>query len=67
MFIILSELSIQPSLNNILMPRGLQSSQNQAEGGAAQDGSASGGGTTSDHASDGGNATLPNTSGSAVA
>ncbi|KAL1506039.1 hypothetical protein ABEB36_005474 [Hypothenemus hampei] len=63
------ELSIERSLNSVLIPRGVQSSnQTQAEGQAtAQDNVASGGGATSDHASDAGNSSMPNTSGSAVA
>ncbi|ENN80675.1 hypothetical protein YQE_02909, partial [Dendroctonus ponderosae] len=59
------ELSIQPSLNNILIPLGMQSNQNQAEGGPTQDSSASGAGATLDHAAD--NPALTNASGSAVA
>ncbi|XP_048517024.1 glycogen synthase kinase-3 beta isoform X3 [Dendroctonus ponderosae] len=59
------ELSIQSSLNNILIPRGMQSNQNQAEGGPTQDSSASGAGATLDHAAD--NPALTNASGSAVA
>lgn len=56
------ELSIQPSLNGVLIPRGLQS--NQAEGG--QDGNVAGG-IASDVPDAAGNAALPNPSGSAVA
>ncbi|XP_050300449.1 glycogen synthase kinase-3 beta isoform X3 [Anthonomus grandis grandis] len=59
------ELSIQPSLNSILLPRGLQSGQG-AEGSSGQE-NASGGGSATDHPTDVSNTPIPNTSGSAVA
>lgn len=58
------ELSIQPSLNVVLMPRGLQTNQ-QTEGGG-QDGNAAGG-IASDVPDAAGNTAVPNPSGSAVA
>ncbi|XP_066141190.1 glycogen synthase kinase-3 beta-like isoform X1 [Euwallacea fornicatus] len=61
------ELSIQPSLNNVLIPRGMQSNQGQAEGGTTQDSNSAGGGSQSGHAPDADNSTVPNPSGSAVA
>jgi len=60
------ELSIQPSLNSILLPRGMQTSQATPEGVTPQDSSA-GGGASVDLPQDATTAPLQNASGSAVA